>query len=344
MIRIKALVYLGPNNVKYQDVADLKTKPKHAKIKIKYCGVCGGDRGIVAGTHPRAKAPLVVGHEFVGVIEEISENNKNLRVGDRVVAYPLISCGTCLPCRTGSPHICKTLKLLGIDIDGAMAEYALVDERVLFKVDDNVSDEVAALIEPLAVIVRAIHQSKFKLLDSTVVMGAGPIGIITAIVLRHSGASKIVISDLDNSRIELCRELGFRAVNIKDESLKDVVDEMTNYEGVDIVFEASGTEPATFESTELAKMGGMICMTGIHKAPHVLNLPQFSFKEQKIVATRVYTKHEFEQAVNFAKEIHDELEKLVSHIIPLKEGDKAFDYINDPNVNTVKVLLDCTDI
>ncbi|MGB4439378.1 MAG: alcohol dehydrogenase catalytic domain-containing protein, partial [Sedimentibacter sp.] len=285
MIYIKALVYLGPNKVECQDVADLKTKPGHAKIKIKYCGVCGGDRGIVAGTHPRAKAPLVVGHEFVGVIEEISEDNKKLKVGDRVVAYPLISCGSCLSCRTGSPHVCQTLKLLGIDVDGAMSEYALVDESVLFKVDDNVSDKVAALIEPLAVIVRAIHQSGFKFLDSTVVMGAGPIGIITAIVLKHAGASKIIISDLDYSRLELCKELGFRTVHVKEESLKEVVSNMTNGEGVDIVFEASGTELATFESTELARIGGMICMTGIHKAPHVSNLPQFSFKEQYMVAT-----------------------------------------------------------
>lgn len=344
MIQIKALVYLGPNDVKYQEIEGIKTKPKHAKIKIKYCGICGGDRGIVAGTHPRAMAPLVIGHEFVGVIEEISENSNNLKVGDRVVAYPLISCGTCLPCRTGNPHICKDLKLLGIDMDGAMAEYALVHESALFKVNDNVSDEVAALIEPLAVIVRAVHQSQFKLLDSAVVMGAGPIGLITAIVLKYAGVSKIVVSDLDNSRIQLCRDLGFRAVNIKEENLKDVVDKMTDCEGVDVVFESSGTEPATFKSTEIAKIGGMICMTGIHKAPNIFNLPEFSFKEQKIVATRVYTKHEFEQAVNFAEKVHDELKKLVSHIIPLREGYKAFDYINNPNVNTVKVLIDCTDV
>lgn len=341
---MKALVYVGPNKVECQEVANPKPVVGHAKVQMKYCGVCGGDIGIVAGTHPRAKAPLIVGHEFVGIVKEISESNKNIKVGDRVVAYPLISCGHCLSCRSGNPHVCQTLKLLGIDVDGGMAEFAYIDENVIFKVDDAVSNEVATLIEPLAVIVRAIHQSKFKMLDSTVVMGAGPIGIIMAIALKYSGASKIVISDLDEARLAFCKDLGFRTVNIKDENLKEVVDDMTNGEGVDIVFEASGTESATFQSTDLARIGGTICMIGIHKAPHVYNLPQFSFKEQNMVATRVYTKIEFERAVELSKELQDDLKKLVSHIIPLREGYKAFENINDPKVNTVKVLLDCMDV
>ncbi|WMJ77547.1 MULTISPECIES: zinc-dependent alcohol dehydrogenase [unclassified Sedimentibacter] len=338
---MKALVYVGPNKVEYKDVPDPKSIPGYAKIKMKYCGICGGDKGIVAGKHPRAKAPLIVGHEFLGIIEEISKSNKQLKVGDRVVAYPLISCGNCLPCKTGKPHVCKNLKLLGIDVDGGMAEYAYVNENVLFKVDDNVSDIVASLIEPLAVIVRAIHQSGFKYLDSTVVMGAGPIGIIAAIALRNAGASKVVISDLDPFRLNVCKELGFKTVNVKEENLKEVIANMTNGDGVDVVFEASGTEAATFESTELAKINGTICMLGIHKAPHVSNLPQFSFKEQNMVATRVYTKHEFHQAVELVKELHNELEKIVSHIIHLSEGQTAFNYINDPKMNTIKVLLDC---
>jgi len=338
---MKALVYVGHNKVEYKDVSDPIALPGYAKVRIKYCGICGGDKAIVAGTHPRAKAPLIVGHEFIGVIEKISENNRNLKVGDRVVAYPLISCSNCLPCRTGNPHVCQNLKLLGIDVDGAMAEYAYVDENVIFKVDNKVSDEVAALIEPLAVIVRAMHQSGFKYLDSAVVMGAGPIGIISAIALKHAGASKIVVSDLDQFRLDLCKNLGFNTVNVKEESLKETISKITNGEGVDIVFEASGTESATFESTELAKVGGTICMTGLHKAPHVLNLPQFSFKEQNMVATRVYTKHEFYQAVDIVKELQEGLACLVSHIIPLSQGQMAFDYINDPNMNTIKVLLNC---
>jgi threonine dehydrogenase-like Zn-dependent dehydrogenase len=175
-------------------------------------------------------------------------------------------------------------------------------------------------------------------------MGAGPIGIMTAIVLKNAGASEIIISDMDAARLELCKELGFTTVDIKEQNLAEVVGRLSNGDGVDIVFECSGTEAATFESTKLARMGGTVCMTGIHKAPHVSNLPEFSFKEQTMVATRVYTKHEFERSVAYAKEIGNELEKLVTHIIPLSHGNRAFDLIKDPGVNTVKVLLDCADI
>lgn len=341
MIIIKALVYSKSNDISCKDVEMPSIRTGCAKIKIKYCGICGGDIGIVAGIHPRAKGPLIIGHELVGTIEELPKNSDKFKIGDRVVAYPLISCGNCFQCRTGRPHMCETLKLLGIDINGAMAEYAIVNEDVLFKLDSNISDKAAALIEPLAVIVRAIHQSGFKFLDAAVVQGAGPIGILTAIALKHVGASKIVITDIDDHKLELCRELGFRTVNVRNENLKSIIDSITDGCGTDIVFEASGTEEATFESTDIARIGGTICMVGIHKAPHLFNLPQFSFKEQKMIATRVYTKYEFEQAVDFAMEIQNELEKLISHIIPLKEGHRAFDYINDPNVSTVKVLIDC---
>ena len=171
---MKALVYTAPHKVEVQDVPEPKGRDGAAKVKMHYCGICGSDIGIFAGKHPRAKAPLVLGHEFVGTIEEIQGGSGRFAPGDRVVAYPLISCGHCLACRTGHPHVCKTLKLIGIDVDGGIAEHAWIDEDVLFKVPDSMSDKIAALVEPLAVIVRSMHQAKFDVLKSAVVTGAGP--------------------------------------------------------------------------------------------------------------------------------------------------------------------------
>ncbi len=338
---MKALVYMGPNKVEVKDVPDPTPRDGSIKIKMKYCGICGSDIGIALGTHPRAKAPLVLGHEFVG---EVVEDGEKFKRGDRVVAYPLLSCGHCLACRTGNSHVCNTLGLIGIDIDGGISEYGYVNENVLFKVPDDVSDEVASVIEPLAVIIRAIHQSNFKPLDTVAVIGAGPIGMLTGMVLRHMGASKVFISDIDEKRLQRTKEFGMIPVDAKVESIEEITKAATDGEGVDVLFECSGAEIAAMEMTDITRVGGSICMVAVHKAPHKVNLRDINFKEQHMVGTRVYTKEEFGQAVEYSSHIKEDLEKVISHIVPLKDSEKVFDMIADPDCGTVKVIVDCTDI
>lgn len=339
---MKALVYVAPGKVEVRDVPLADGRPGAAKIRMHYCGVCGSDISIVGGKHPRAKAPLVLGHEFVGMVEEIRDGSGRIAVGDRVVAYPLISCGTCLPCRTGHPHVCQTLRLIGIDGDGGMAEFAWVDEDVLFRVPDNLGDEVAALVEPLAVIVRSLHQARFSLLNSAVVIGAGPIGILTAIVLKNSGASRIIVSDVDRGRLEFAASLGFETVDARTTNLIEHVATRTNGEGVDVVFECAGVESAALEMTKLVRVGGTLCMTGIHKAPHAIDLRDLNFKELTLIGSRVYTKREFETTVAYAAAIAGDLQKVVTQVIPLSQSETLFDLIADPDVATVKVLVDCS--
>ena len=338
---MKTLVYAAPEKVEIREMAVPEPQVGQVRIKVKYCGICGSDIGIFTGKHPRAQAPLVLGHEFIGTIDAINGGSGKFKVGDRVSAYPLISCGHCFACETGIPHVCQTLKLIGIDVDGGIAEYVTCDESVLFKIDESVSDKAASVIEPLAVIIRTVHQADFKALDSAVVVGAGPIGILTGIVLKHLGASKIIISDIDELRLDMCKEFGFETVNVKNDNLIDYVNNATNGVGVDVVFECSGSEVAALEMTKLCRIGGTICLTGVHKVPHAVNLQDVNFKEQTLIGSRVYTMREFGQAVVFAKEIAPELEKIVTHIVPLTESTKVFDLIKDPSEMTVKVVVDC---
>ena len=340
-VTMKALVYKGPKEVGVRDVLDPTPKDGSIKLRMKYCGICGSDISISLGKHPRAKAPLVLGHEFMG---EVVEGGTKFRKGDRVVAYPLLSCGYCLPCRTGNAHVCNTLGLIGIDVDGGICEYGYVNEDVLFKVPDNVSDRAATVIEPLAVIVRAIHQSNFKSLDVAAVTGAGPIGMITGMMLKHMGASKVFISDVDEKRLKKAKEFGMIPVNAITDSMEKITKAATDGEGVDVLFECSGAEIAIMQMTDITRVGGTICMVSIPKTPLNVNLRDINFKEQHIVGTRVYTKEEFRQAVEYSSQINDDLEKIVSHIVPLKDSEKVFDMIADPTFGTVKVIVDCTDI
>jgi len=337
---MKALIYLGPKHVEVTDIQEPALKDGQVKLRIKYCGICGSDIGIFLGTHPRAKAPLVLGHEFLG---EVIEDGKKLKKGDRVVAYPLLSCGKCLPCRTGNAHVCNTLGLIGIDTDGGICGYVCADEDILFKVPDSVSDKAAAVIEPLAVIVRAVHQSGLQALDATVVIGAGPIGMLTGMVLKHLGVSKVFISDVNPNRLELAKAFGMIPVNPQTENLEQVVKAATGGEGADVLYECSGVESAALQMTDITRVGGMICMVSVHKAPHNVNLRDFNFKEQRMIGTRVYTKEEFRQAVEFSVDLQEQLERVATHIVPLKDSAKVFDMIADPDSGTIKVLVDCTD-
>ena len=169
---MKTLVYAAPEKVEVREMPVPEPKEGQVRIRVSYCGICGSDIGIFAGKHPRAKAPLVLGHEFIGTIDAINGGSGKFNVGDRVSAYPLLSCGHCFACKTGIPHVCQTLKLIGIDVDGGIAEYVTCDEDVLFKIDEAVSDKAAAVIEPLAVIVRTMHQANFQTRDTAAVIGA----------------------------------------------------------------------------------------------------------------------------------------------------------------------------
>ena len=335
---MKALVYLGPNSAAVKDLPEPEAAvPGQIRLDVRYCGVCGSDIGIYLGTHPRAKAPLILGHEFLG---SVAENGKLFRKGDRVVPYPLISCGKCLPCRSGNAHICNTLGLIGIDVDGGACRTVYVDEDVLFKVPDGVSDKAAAVIEPLAVVIRAIHQSRLKALDTVLVTGAGPIGFLAGLMLRHMGAAKVMISDINESRLKRAAELGMIPVDAAGD-VEGFVREATGGEGADILYECSGAEPVAMQMTDLTRAGGTICLVAQHKEPHRVNLRDLNFREQTLVGTRVYTKEEFRQAVEFTGVLGDELERVVSHVIPLADSPGVFDKIADPGSGAVKVLIDC---
>lgn len=335
---MKALVYEGAKKAVLKNVAEPEKVEGAVKLDIKYCGICGSDIGIYLGTHPRAKAPLVFGHEFLGIV---AEDGHKFKKGDRVVPFPLLSCGKCRACRTGNEHVCNTLGLIGIDQDGGVCERIYVDERALFKVPEGVSDKAAAVIEPLAVIVRAIHQSGFQMMDTCVVVGAGAIGMLTGIVLKFAGASKVFISDVAEKRLEKAKEFGMIPVNSLKEDLEQVVKEATDGEGCDTLFECSGAAAAAMQMTDITRVSGRICMVSVHKAPHEVVLRDINFKEQHIVGTRVYTREEFREAVELSMLLETQLEKVVTHVVPLADSERVFDMIADEECGTIKVIVDC---
>lgn len=344
--QMKAIVYEGPKRAVLEERPIPTPEKGEVLIRVDYCGICGSDMGIRRGTHPRAKAPLILGHEFLG---KVAEDGKKFRKGDRVVCYPLISCGHCLACRTGNAHVCNTLKLDGIDRDGGMAEWICMDENKLFKVPDGVSDLAAVLSEPLAVIVHSMFQAGLKPLDTVVINGAGAIGCLTGIVAKHLGASKVWISDIAAKKLSRAAQLGLTTVDAAKENLQEIVLKGTDGEGCDVLFECSGSEAAVMDATRITRVGGHICITATHGQPHTVRLIDLNFKEQVMMGTRVYRKEQFGRAVELTRELEPLLKMVVSHVIPLKDAAdenefgkvSGFAMIEDPDSDTCKVVVDC---
>ncbi len=335
---MKSLVYTGPKSIEIRDLAPPRPGPGEVLLKLSLCGVCGTDIGIWSGTHPRAQAPLILGHEFVG---RVVEGGTRFARGQRVVAYPLISCGTCHPCRTGSPHICASLRLIGIDGDGGMAEYLSLPEDVLFAIPDEIEDRIAALIEPLAVALRAVEQSGLGVADRAAVIGAGPIGLLCALVARHAGAARVLISDIEPARLALAARLGFIPVDIRHRDLVEEVLSVTEGDGADMVFECAGAGNAALEMTRIARPGGTICMASLHKAPNPVALLDIAFKELRLIGSRVYTREQFRRSIDLARSLAPQLERLITRTLPLSAAQDLFEIIRTPDAHEIKILIDC---
>lgn len=336
---MKALVWTEKEKVEFveRDMPDYTGK---ILIKVAYAGICGSDVSIYLGKHPRAKTPLIMGHEFTGTVEAIGEGvNTNLAIGDKVVVNPLYFCGRCRACLAGNTHVCKTLRFYGIDTDGGMAEYAAIPESCLLKLPEDMDSSLATLIEPAAVVVHGLRMIKKMFYGSAAVIGLGPMGLLSALMLRDSGVSKLFCVETNAQRIEMARALGFTVLNPLTDNVKEYIYANNDDEGVDILVEASGSAPAAKMMTDITGVRGEILLLSVFKEPAPIDLRTINFAEQQIIGTRVYTGLDYKDAITYLSKEGEKLAPVISHVKPLSEGQAVFQEIISGQTNTMKVLL-----
>jgi 2-desacetyl-2-hydroxyethyl bacteriochlorophyllide A dehydrogenase len=290
---------------------------------------------IMAGTHPRAKPPLTVGHELSGRIVKIGRSNAGLEIGDHVTVYPLISCGVCHACMHGSPHVCRKLQLFGFDVDGGMAEFVKLPITSLVKLPKNMPAKVGALIEPLAVAVHGVSRANLKTAGIAVVLGAGPIGLLTALVAQARGVPHVIISEVLPSRLKLAESLGLHAVKAGAE-LRAQVMKMSSENGADVLFECAGHPSSAREMTALVRSRGVIVNLGVFKKPVEVDMQAVNFKEIEILGSRVYDRKDFQDAIDIAMKLP--LDRIVSHAFTLKEVALAFEQFRSSEACKVLII------
>lgn len=228
---MKAALLKKWNEMEVKEIEKPQLHEGHALIKMRYAGVCGSDITVYTGKHPTATAPVVIGHEIFGTIEDI-RGKSEFKKGDRVTVEPLISCGECEACRKGYKHVCKNLKLLGIHENGGYAEYTQASNEKLVKVPDTLSDELAALSEPFAVGYHVCSRAGVGKGKSVLVIGAGPIGLVVALSAQHFGGD-VVVSEVNAKRLAVAEKLGINTVDPTKKDIPAILGEYTSGNGFD---------------------------------------------------------------------------------------------------------------
>lgn len=331
---MKAILFEGPDTVAMREIDEPKLKDGYVKIKVAYAGICGGDINIYHGTHPRAKAPLVMGHELSGTVVE---GHPTLEAGTPVTVNPLICCGHCEPCKTGNEHVCETLKLLGIDANGAMAEYILAPIERVVALPEGVDLRTGALIEPIAVAVHTVRDTGYVPGDSAVIFGAGTIGLCLAITLRSFGCTKLTVVEPNDFRRNLASEMGFDTINSVDEDVVAAVKARTNGSGADNVYDCAGHQSVADVLFDVVKVRGTIVIVAGYKKKPELNLIQGMFKEFKILFVRVYRDKDFRIAGELIVENEDFKKLLTNDLVP-EQAVEGFDLMLAPGTTAIKVL------
>lgn len=330
---MKAIVYTAPQVVVCKEVEKPTVAEGYVLLKNAYAGICGTDLNIFAGTHPRAQASLIIGHEFSATI---ASEHPMYSIGTKVTVNPLISCGTCNSCQTGQVHVCEDLKLIGIDVDGGMADFVAVKADKVIVLPDELSLKVGALAEPVAVAVHAIRKARFLTGDRAVVYGAGTIGLCVALTLRAYGASEVIVIENNALRLKKATELGFTTFNPTNDSIEKEINRLTNGTGIDYVFDCAGHPAVLAQVTEIVKVQGTVVIVAGYKKPAALNLLQGMFKELSMQFVRVYTDRDIELALDLLVK-HAEFEGIITHVLPAEKAKEGFELLITPT-DAIKVL------
>jgi 2-desacetyl-2-hydroxyethyl bacteriochlorophyllide A dehydrogenase len=325
---MRASYYHGDRTFKTGPAPMPAPQAGEALLRVRRVGICGTDLHIYQG-HLDHRVPKggIIGHETFAEIAEAPAGS-GFAVGDRVVVEPLRVCGECRACRMGASYICYRLQVLGVDAPGGMQEYWAVPAARLLKVPASLTDDHAALMEPLAIATHDVTRAQVKSGDAVVVLGGGPIGCLIALVARHRGA-RILVSELNPFRIDLLKGMGLEVFRpdpaASGQDLIRAVNEWTGGDGADVAFEVTGNAAAVRLVTDLVRVWGAISVVAIHAEPMLVNLYPMFARELTMHGSRLYAREDWEEAIQLASTGAVPVGPLVSRRIPLEDLQKGME-------------------
>jgi L-iditol 2-dehydrogenase len=333
---------------KHLSIADLPAPTPGAGevlIRVAACGICGSDVHGYDGSSGRRIPPIVMGHEAAGVITTVGDGVSGYRAGDRVTFDSTVYCGNCEFCQRGEVNLCNDRQVVGVSCGdyrraGAFAEYVTVPERILYRLPEDLSFADAAMLEAVSVAIHAARVAEVAGGETALVIGAGMIGLLILQVARASGCSRIFVTDVDATRLELARSLGADAViDSSDESLTSRIEQLTNGRGVDVTFEAVGRPETVAAAIDCTRKGGTVALVG--------NIsPEVAIPLQKVVTRQIRLQGscasagEYPQAMEWIADGKIKVAPLITAVAPLEEGPSWFARLYAREPKLMKVVLD----
>jgi len=346
MKTMRAMVLEKPYNMVLKEVPVPQISGGEVLIKIKYCGICGSDWGAYIGKYADEAAllPLVIGHEFYGVVAEKGDNvPDSIVVGDRVSVDICLPCGTCYNCRHGEPLLCGNFRQIGIhtaETSGGYSEYVKVPWQNIYKVPAEVTDHQAAFIEPVTACLNASEKMGITIGSSFVVVGAG-LGIIHAALAKLRGAAPVIVVDTNNDRLEMAKKMAADyVINAADKDCVEEVKRLTGGVGADFVLEAVGTVKTYEMAFRMARRGGKMEAFGICGDDDYASLRpvEFVLQEKKISGSCAGIGNNWQQAITLLRYKRIDPTPLISMVVPLEETEITLKELQE-NKKLVKVLV-----
>ncbi len=334
---MKAAVIYNPGDIRVVDLEVPTPKPDEILIQVAACGVCGTEHTLYTGGY-YANYPVILGHEFAGVVVDIGEKVTKFKTGDRVAVDPNQVCHKCDFCRIGNEHLCENLKTLGITHNGGDAEYTVAAEESVYLLPDTMSLEEGAFVEPLACALRTFEVANIQLGDTVLVMGAGSMGNLITQCVALSGAANVIVSEPIKHRREIALANG--ATHVIDPTTQDIAAEVRRFQriGADVVIEAVGGLKVQASAIDYARRGGQVVFFGVSPKGGKIEVSPFDINENEIKVTGSFNNpHTTTQAVRLLGERKVRVDNLISLRIPLGRYNDVWTYWGGPE--TVKLLV-----
>lgn len=319
----------GPGNVTLVDVEEPSCGPSMVKVEVHHCGICGTDLHVLHDTFPN-HPPVILGHEFAGIVVDVGSGVKRFRTGDRVVVLgsTAVTCGRCLACRTGDYMFCDVRRGMGHGVNGGLTRFVAVREDQLYPVPAGVELDEAAMAEPFASAVQAVTElGDARLGDVALVSGPGPIGIMCLKLLVGAGVRTIVAGPpADAARLAMASRLGaYAAVDVSTQSLDEVVRDASDGRGADVVFEAAGAAPSIDACLGSVRKQGRFVQVGICGGRTDVDFDRILYKQLTVQGSVGHSLRTWDRVMRILAQRTVRLDDLITHRFALSSWREAFD-------------------
>ncbi len=341
---MKSLLLTAYNHLEITDMPLPSPGPGEVLVRVEACGICGSDVHGLDGSTGRRIPPIVMGHEAAGTVESVGEGVTRFAKGDRVTFDSTVYCGNCPYCKVGQINLCDNREVIGVSEGnyrrhGAFAEYVVIPDRIMYPLPASFPFEEAAMLEAVSVAMHGVKVSPIVGGETALVIGAGMIGLLTLQAAKAAGCARVFISDVDETRLNLARQIGADEVlHCSGAELLSEVKRLTNGRGVDVVLEAVGLNQTVGSAIDCARKAGTVTLIGNVSPEVTLPLQKVVVKQLKLQGSCA-SSGEYPEAIELIAAGKIKVKPLITAVASLEEGPRWFERLHSREPNLMKIIL-----